>query len=227
MKKIGLLSVMAVTILAVAYGQGIKDSAIPNPVRASSRARMIASLERSSVRIGDPINLHLRLKNVSSGPIEIVRSGFNDDDWLIVTDASGMEVPRTEKGDRWRQRSRSQVGTILYALSPGAEESDGVIDVTELYRLDRPGSYFLRIARRIGLPPGEPLPKTAKEGQEAPLEEAVSDLIPFTILPKGPHARYQIVGRHSPDDGIISCALLPRPPNPHRHPTPRRELHLQ
>jgi hypothetical protein len=35
----------------------------------------------------------------------------------------------------------------------------------------------------MGVPPDMPYPKTAEEVAKTPLEEAVSDLIPFTITP--------------------------------------------
>jgi hypothetical protein len=58
--------------------------------------------------------------------------------------------------------------------------------VTKHYQLDRPGNYFVRIARRIGVHPDVPYPKYPEQAQEmtkVQLEEAVSDLIPFTITP--------------------------------------------
>jgi hypothetical protein len=182
MKKPGLFSLMPLACLAVVYGQAVKDPVRPNPVRVSSRAQLIASLEQARVRVGDPIKLHFRLKNVSSEAINLMASDFNEDYWLVVTDASGAELPRTEEGDRMRQPSRTG-GGIVGSLAPGAEYGGGTIDVTKHYQLDRPGNYFVRIARRIGLPPDMPHPKTAEEGAKMPLEEAVSDLIPFTVTP--------------------------------------------
>lgn len=184
MKKPKVFFAFPLVVLGVADGQAVRDPSMPNPVRISSRAQVPAYLERSSVRTGDSLKLHFRLRNVSSDVIRnLVLSDFNDDCWLMVTDALGVELPRTEKGDRWRRRSSSQTASVSFALSPGEDDGDHVVDVAELYRLDRPGNYFVRIARRIGTPPDIPFPKTAQEGAKAPLEEAVSDLIPFTITP--------------------------------------------
>ncbi len=55
--------------------------------------------------------------------------------------------------------------------------------MSKLYQLDRPGWYFVRIARRMGVPPDVPSPKTPQEWEKTPTEEAVSDPIPFTIIP--------------------------------------------
>lgn len=184
MRKSTPFFILALVMLRGVHAQAVKDPAEPVAVQVSSRLRLIASLEQSTVRIGDPIILHYRLKNVSTGVIgPLFYNGFNDDYWLMVTGASGEEVPRTKEGDRLRQPIAVSMAAITLHLNPGAEDGDRVIDVSKLYRLDRPGNYFVRIARRIGVPPEIPEPKTPQEGAKAPLEEAVSDLIPFTILP--------------------------------------------
>ena len=186
MRKTGSFSALVLAGLAVVSGQAIKDPASLNPVVISSRGKVVAYLEQASLRIGDPIRLHFHLKNVSPGVIKYVRSGFNDDYWLVVTNALGTELQRTEKGDRLRQRSTSQVVTISAALSPGEEDEDDAIDLAQLYRLDRPGNYFVRIARRIGAAgPADPRLRSGdqKVANQIPIEEAVSDLIPFTITP--------------------------------------------
>jgi hypothetical protein len=106
MKALGFLSSIVLLGLTAAHGQAVKDPREPNPVRVSSRAQLIASLEQASVRVGDPITLHFRLRNVSSEAINVVTFGFNEDSWLIVTDSSGAELPLTKEGDRLRQRSK-------------------------------------------------------------------------------------------------------------------------
>lgn len=166
-------------------GQAIKDPVESNPVLVSSRAQLIASLEQGSVRIGDRIILHYRLKNVSSGMIPLVYNDFSNDSWLMVTDASGTELPRTKEGDRLRQPSTGLTADVVCSLGPTVEDADRIIDVSKLYQLDRPGKYFVRIARRMGLPPGVPFPKYPEihDTSKAPLEEAVSELIPFAIVP--------------------------------------------
>jgi hypothetical protein len=99
-KTLGSLITFVLVSLGVAHGQAVKDPVRPNPVRVSSRAQLIASLEVATVRVGDPIRLHFRLKNVSSEAIMLMASDFNDDYWVIVTDASGTEfrTPRSATG---------------------------------------------------------------------------------------------------------------------------------
>ncbi len=115
--------------------------------------------------------------------INLTWGAFNENYWLMVTDASGMELPRTKEGDRLRQPSKVEISSITGPLAPGADDGDHSIDVTKHYQLDRPGNYFVRIARRLGVPPDVPYPTTLQEGAKVPLEEAVSDPIPFTITP--------------------------------------------
>jgi len=176
---------LVLAVLTVVDGQAIKDPTMQNPVVVSSRAQLIASLEQSTVRIGDPLRLRFRLKNVSSGVLDLVLADFNDNCWLMVTDASGSELPRTAKGDKWRRLSAFQTASVLYALSPKEDDGNRVVDVAELYRLDRPGNYFVRIVRRIGADSRDPrLPsQDPKVLAQIPVEEAFSDLIPFMIVP--------------------------------------------
>jgi hypothetical protein len=159
MMKPGACFVFALLMLGVAFGQATKDPMRSGPVSASSRAKMIASLEHSAVRIGDPIILHYHLKNVSAGVIGPISYGFfNDANWIMVTDASGVELPRTKEGDRLRQPSEVGMSGGRLSLSPGGEDEDRIIDLGKLYRLDRPGDYLARIAWRMGVPPGVPFP---------------------------------------------------------------------
>lgn len=89
MKKPGEFSAIALVLLAVAHGQAVKDPLWSNQVRVSSRAQLIAALEQATVRPGDPIKLHFRLRNLSSGAINLTWGAFNENYWLMVTDASG------------------------------------------------------------------------------------------------------------------------------------------
>lgn len=181
MKRPGVFSAIGLMGLGVAHGQAVKDPVNPSPVRVSSRAQVIASLGEARAKLGEPIILHYHLKNVSSQAITLRYIGAYDY-WVMVTDAAGMELPLTKEGGRLRGPP-SPGSTMRGSLGPGAEEHDQVIDVSKLYRLDRPGSYLVRIARRMGVPPGLPQPETLQESANVPIEEAVSDLIPFTITP--------------------------------------------
>jgi hypothetical protein len=176
----GLFSAVVV-VLGVAHGQAVKDPVGLNPVLVSSRVQVIASLERARPKLGEPIILHYHLKNVSSQAIMLRYAGTYDS-WVMVTDALGRELPLTKEGRAWRGPP-SPGSSVRGSLEPGAVDGDQAFDLTKLYQLDRPGDYFVRIARRMGTPPDVPSPKTPQEMARTPLEEAVSDLIPFSITP--------------------------------------------
>lgn len=183
MKGFGLLSAIAM-IGAGVYGQAVKDPARLNPVRVSSRAQVIASLEEARPKLGEPIILHYRFKNVSSQPLAVVSSEVNTDYWVMVTDAPGTELSLTKEGSRLREPPMVS-NTIRGSLGPGADLGEHSFDLRKLYQLDRPGDFFVRIARRMGTDPNDPrLPsQDRKVLAQIPIEEAVSDLIPLTIVP--------------------------------------------
>ena len=184
MRVLGFLSAVAM-IGGVAHGQAVKDPARPNPVRVSTRLQLVASLEQAGVKIGGPVKLHLRFKNVSSDVVGTSQTSWAMDYWLTVTDASGAELPRTKEGDQMLRPGRAAGSSISSLVPPGFEYGAGVVDIAEYFRLDRPGNYFVRIGYRgLSPAPGDPWPpKTQDENQKRTLEEAVSDLIPFTIVP--------------------------------------------
>jgi hypothetical protein len=169
--------------LSVALGQAIRDPGVPNPVRASTRLQMLASVERGSVKLGEPIELHMHAKNVSSVALKLSHNMEPYEYRVIVTDASGAELPRTPLG-----RSMLTVEPMSFrdpvVLEPGAEDQEVVWDLAKIYELTRPGKYFVRAMFRGPYPaPGAPRPTTYEETRTFPVEEAVSDLIPFTITP--------------------------------------------
>jgi hypothetical protein len=101
MSVFGFLSAIALLGIAAVYGQAVKDPVEPNPVRVSSRAQVIASLEQASVKLGAPMVLHYRLKNVSPQAIQLL-DDCSFSYWVMVTDASGTELPLAREGRRRR-----------------------------------------------------------------------------------------------------------------------------
>jgi hypothetical protein len=142
---------------------------------------MIAALELARVKLGAPVILHYHVTNLSSQALPMVLD-VDAVYWVMVTDASGTELPLTKEGTRLREPPLAGIGGMS-PLAPGADDGDHSLDLTKRYQLDRPGSYLVRIAMRMGVPPDVPYPKTMQERAKVPIEEAVSDLIPFTIVP--------------------------------------------
>ena len=82
-----------------------------------------------------------------------------------------------------RQPSIALVSNITSALGPGGDNGDHSIDLTHHYQLDRPGNYFVRIARRIGVPQDIPFPRPRRRAERRRLKRPSPTLIPFTITP--------------------------------------------
>jgi hypothetical protein len=189
MKAFGSILTIMLAGLGAARGQVLRDAVRPNPVRISTRVQMRASVEQLSVRIGDPVMLRFHFKNVTSSVLHLASSGWDLDYGLTVTDPSGVEIPRTAQGEGWlrSQRNGIAVSSMSFSLEAGAEADEIVMNVAKYYQLSKPGKYFVRVMRRGYMPPDPDAPKptamTAEEAQRIPIEESVSDLIPFTITP--------------------------------------------
>jgi hypothetical protein len=187
MKKFEMFLTTVLIIPRLAHGQDTIIRDVPkNPVRVSTRLQLIASVERASVKQGEPIRLHFHYKNVSTKVVTLRENGWMQDYELTVTDTSGAEPPRTALGQRWLQEQRN--GMLLHSgpfvLAPDEEGKDGLIDVGKIYQLNQPGRYFARLMfGSIQRDPTEPKPATIEEAQKMTIEEAVSELIPFTITP--------------------------------------------
>jgi hypothetical protein len=183
-----LVFLFAISLTAnMLHAQAIRDPGRPNPIRVSTRLRMLAGLEHESVKSGDPVALHARYKNVSSGPLTVYDDQRNLRYQLLVTDASGKEPPRTDLGEQWLQFMREPYllhGIGPDTLEPSAEGGDFVIDVSKYYYLTTPGRYFVRIMfSGLDRDPAEPRPTAVEDPGKVTLEEAVSDPIPFTVTP--------------------------------------------
>jgi hypothetical protein len=160
--------------------QSVKDPKWPNPVRISSRLQMLAGIERTEAKRGEPVIIHFHIKNASQ---EVLQPRHGDY-VVVVMDATGAEPPRTEHGkqmlDSIEISSRSDV------LAPGAELGELAWDLTKIYDLSTPGRYFVRaLFSGLGADPTDTRLRSnnTKILSQVPIEEAVSDLIPFTITP--------------------------------------------
>ncbi len=187
MKTFASFAVMVFAGVSPAPCQALRDSVFPDPVRASTRLQLTAKLDETTVKVGEPVVLRARYKNVSATNLELGTRYWVIDYGLVVTDSSGAEPPRTELGEKWLKEQREPVllssqGPFL--LEPGAQGEEFAVDVTKAYRLTRPGSYSVQLMFRMVWPePGTPVPTTVEESQKMPLEEAVSNVIQLTITP--------------------------------------------
>lgn len=168
--------------LAATHGQAIKDPLLPNPLRVSTRLQMLATLEKETVKLGDPIVVRSHVKNVSGNALVRGLQTYQ----VIVTDASGTEIARTSYGKA--QLESNDVSSRVEDMAPGAESPEIRQDLSKMFELVRPGRYFVRVLILAGLGrdnPTDPRLRTndPKVAAQVPIEVVVSDLIPFTITP--------------------------------------------
>jgi hypothetical protein len=99
----GFLFLLAASFCArVVHGQALRDPALPNPVRISTRLQVVAAIERQSFKLAEPVRVHFRTKNVSSAVLRIRNLDTAQDYGVIVTDASGFEPMLTPLGSLLR-----------------------------------------------------------------------------------------------------------------------------
>jgi len=84
--------------MSVATAQAVVADHSPQWVTRNDIVAAVLQLDRDTYRVGDPIRLHVELKNNSGSPIEV----FNSSTWvgvaIVVTDASGNVVSPTGAG---------------------------------------------------------------------------------------------------------------------------------
>jgi len=146
----------------------------------STRVQFLATLNRESAKAGDPIELRLRVKNVSSKAVYMYDVYWMLDYTVVVTDASGEELPRTALGEQWRQEQREGFrGGSLHMvppLQPDAEGEEFIIDIAKYYQLTKPGRYLVRAVRNN-------LDTDSGERPTVAAVTAVSNTLAFTITP--------------------------------------------
>jgi hypothetical protein len=187
MKILVLLEAIVLAGTNVALGQALKDAVLPNPVVVSTRLQLKVGVEHPSLKLGEPVVVHARYKNVSSETVMVGTRHWDEDYALTVSDAFGAEVVRTALGEGWLMRQRGPLNTSSigpFVLSPGEQGQEFVFDAAKYYQLNHPGTYFVRLILRHVLPDvPAPIPTTVEEYHKLPLEEAVSNLVQFVIVP--------------------------------------------
>jgi hypothetical protein len=87
----------------------------------------------------------------------------------------GKEPPRTEWGDKLLRGEVWSISQQDFDLEPGKEEQ-AVLDITKIFQLTQPGTYFVRI-NRFGI-------WTEKDGDNDKfIETCYSPTVQFTITP--------------------------------------------
>jgi hypothetical protein len=154
-------------------GQVARVPSRPLPVISSSRILLLAELEATKVRVGEPIWIKFRLKNVSLRQARLVDTWPEHDFEITVADATGKEPPRTKFGDD-SLHPQTLLRSIAVYLDPG-QELQATMEITKVYQLAQVGVYSLRASRIVI--------RESKAEAEAAAEKAFSNTVTFTILP--------------------------------------------
>jgi hypothetical protein len=170
------LTAAALTCLSLVVPYGLaqgRDSRDEVPAKPSQRLRLTAEVEPKSAKPGEPVSLKLVLKNVSSAPVRVNDNLLAERTYELTTVyADGSEAPRTALGRRLLEERGGS--SMLVILAPG-EEIQSVLDITKLYDVRQPGTYYSRATRVV-------LPKTDAEiGQT--VEKAFSNPVVFSVTP--------------------------------------------
>ena len=168
------------------FGQMPGVESRPNPVKASTRLQLVASVEPASAKAGTPVLISLRLKNVSAKQVAVPINAFEYDYELFVTDASGREPPRTPLGQRIFLGKYSLLKSDGTDLDP-AQEIEASLDIAAIYQITQPGTYYVQAFRTHLLrDPADTAPRPVSsvvEASKIAIEKAASNVVRFTIVP--------------------------------------------
>lgn len=191
-----LAALAAISLAGALEGQAVREPVTKGPIEVPARLQVTISAEQRSIRLGGPVLIHSRLKNISPKPV-FLNGNF---DWRIpytlsVTEASGTEPALTPSGQEWRLgRFGGSSITPPPSLEPGVETQDFAIDIAKYYQLTQPGTYLVRMRYRIIWPEGTDFvirvappaprpPPASGQTKLSPREEAVSNEVYFAITP--------------------------------------------
>jgi hypothetical protein len=137
-----LLGVLSATWV----GRG--QSSPPGAIRASkdsARVHLEFEVDPVSAKPGTRVFAKLKLRNTSSSVVDLDDRSPELDFGVTVVDVSGREVPLTERGERMRTERSWTRSTVMH-LRPG-EEQRAELEISGVYKLTTPGTYYARASR--------------------------------------------------------------------------------
>ena len=127
------------------------------PACAAAQFEVSFSLSKTTYLAGEPVFLSLRVKNVSTEPLQISTAD-------PLTFCSGYQFELQGARDRDAMSCRGSMGSCLggfLTLAPGKSRTDRIL-LNIRYDLRRPGSYALKVVYRAEYAPaGKSLPVAA------------------------------------------------------------------
>lgn len=160
-----VVALALMTSLAIAQQQGGSVKWTPlSQLPVSPNARLTVEASPQNAKPGDPINLKLTLKNISSEPVRYVKETAEFEHEVAISREDGTSVPRLPIGNRiigggaWKE-----------TLAPGEEVKD-TLEISKIFELTRKGKYYVRVWRQVSM-----------EKVDSPREAAMSGVVTFVI----------------------------------------------
>lgn len=101
---------------------------------------------------------------------------------MIVADGKGNELKRTAFGNRLYWGKYVLLRTDAHDLEPG-EQIASQIELTRIYEVTQPGTYYARASRGRTSPDLDEEAKSTVEEEKRPIARAFSNPIQFTVVP--------------------------------------------
>jgi len=156
-----VLLMMTISVGNSASAQSTEPHATP-VTKASLRAQLVAHVEPAIVKRGSPVTVKLSLKNVSRDPVRVLDTFDEQDYEFLVVDGSGTEAKRTDLGRHLIEDEKRAFRASLRLIEQG-ETVEASIEVTKIYELTEPRTYYVRVMRTL-LPASDKAdPKTVEK----------------------------------------------------------------
>jgi hypothetical protein len=157
-----LTAVFTATSVSVAQSPG------PAQVAVSKRLQLTVKAPEQKIARGTDIEISLTLRNTSSTVLGITDTSPDQDFNFIVKTSDDREVRLADFGERLATEPRFGDLRVTKELKPG-ENFDYAISLGMLYRLERPGRYFVRASRVVVI-----------QAPDTTLERVISN--PITVM---------------------------------------------
>ncbi len=144
------LAVLIVGWTIIGNGQSQKQSskALNSEGSSSTGVLLLAHAEKDVIGPGQPLNLTLNIKNVSTRVRFILETSATEEYRLIVQDERGAPVSLTEYGKTELSHREDHFRRFLQAVKP-KEESHDVIQINKLYEMASAGTYSITAWRVV------------------------------------------------------------------------------
>jgi hypothetical protein len=134
---------------------------------------LVAEVAPAIIKRGSPVTVSLTLNNISGDTIRLTDTFKEQDYEILVVDSAGKEVKRTDFGRRLREE-RKDFRRVLVLLNPG-EKIEAEVEITKLYDLTEPKTYYARVMRTL-------LPESDERADPKVVEKAISNPVAFTVV---------------------------------------------